>query len=105
MQRATFGMGCFWGPGRTWWLQHLSCAVSLLALFVLLPSSRPSELVFQRVPGVLSTSVGYSNGDHPEPTYEEVCSGTTGHAEVVQVRGCGRGHDSARCRCCTTRRK
>lgn len=56
-QKATFGMGCFWGP----------------------------ELRFQRVPGVISTSVGYSNGSHPNPTYEEVCSGTTGHTEVVQM--------------------
>eukprot|EP00197_Chlamydomonas_leiostraca_P010506 CAMPEP_0202865264 /NCGR_PEP_ID=MMETSP1391-20130828/5494_1 /ASSEMBLY_ACC=CAM_ASM_000867 /TAXON_ID=1034604 /ORGANISM="Chlamydomonas leiostraca, Strain SAG 11-49" /LENGTH=314 /DNA_ID=CAMNT_0049545085 /DNA_START=114 /DNA_END=1058 /DNA_ORIENTATION=+ len=55
--KATFGMGCFWGP----------------------------ELVFQRVPGVVTTEVGYSNGNTEEPTYEEVCSGKTGHCEVVQV--------------------
>ena len=38
---------------------------------------------------MLSTSVGYCNGSHPNPTYEDVCSGTTGHAEVVQVCGDG----------------
>eukprot|EP00884_Botryococcus_braunii_P016469 jgi/Botrbrau1/3505/Bobra.341_2s0034.1 len=57
LQKATFGAGCFWGP----------------------------ELAFQRVPGVVATCVGYSQGDKQEPTYEEVCSGDTGHAEVVQV--------------------
>ena len=45
------------------------------------------ELAFQRVPGVLTTEVGYTNGNTEAPTYEEVCSGQTGHAEVVQVRG------------------
>eukprot|EP00983_Pelagomonas_calceolata_P089388 1157306-Pelagomonas_calceolata.AAC.4 len=49
--------GCFWGP----------------------------ELMFQRVPGVLATEVGYSNGQMPNPTYEDVCTGQSGHAEVVQV--------------------
>ena len=49
--------GCFWGP----------------------------ELAFARVPGVMSTAVGYANGSTPDPTYEAVCSGATGHAEVVRI--------------------
>lgn len=57
LELATFGGGCFWGL----------------------------ELAYQRLPGVLSTSVGYANGSKDDPTYREVCSGTTGHAEVVQV--------------------
>jgi peptide-methionine (S)-S-oxide reductase len=54
---ATFGAGCFWGV----------------------------EASFQRVPGVIDTAVGYSGGETPNPTYKDVCSDETGHAEVVQV--------------------
>jgi peptide-methionine (S)-S-oxide reductase len=54
---ATFGAGCFWGV----------------------------EYVFRRVPGVVAAEVGYSGGITPDPTYREVCSHTTGHAEVCRV--------------------
>ena len=56
-ETAVFGMGCFWGAERIFW----------------------------ELPGVHSTSVGYAGGTTPNPTYEETCSGRTGHAEVVQV--------------------
>ena len=57
LQQALFGLGCFWGAERKFWQQA----------------------------GVFSTAVGYAGGFTPNPTYDEICSGKTGHAEVVRV--------------------
>ncbi len=57
METATFGAGCFWGV----------------------------EATFQKVPGVVSVAVGYSGGDVEDPSYQMICTGNTGHAEVVHL--------------------
>src|SRR5262245_23328062 len=57
MELAMFGMGCFWGAEKRFWEQN----------------------------GIYTTSVGYSGGTTPNPTYDEVCTGLTGHNEVVRV--------------------
>ncbi|KAG8451239.1 hypothetical protein GDO86_003467 [Hymenochirus boettgeri] len=57
LELAIFGMGCFWGAERLFWQQH----------------------------GVYSTQVGFAGGYTPNPTYKEVCTGLTGHAEVIRI--------------------
>ena len=56
-EQAIFGMGCFWGPERLFW----------------------------QTPGIFSTAVGYAGGHKEDPSYDEVCMDTTGHAEVVLI--------------------
>src|SRR5689334_18661655 len=57
LQQAVFGLGCFWGAERKFW----------------------------EMPGIWTTAVGYAGGSTPNPSYEEVCSGSTGHTEAVLV--------------------
>jgi peptide-methionine (S)-S-oxide reductase len=69
MEIAVLAMGCFWGVERVFW----------------------------KIPGVYVTAAGYAAGITPNPTYEEVCSGRTGHTEVVQIVFDPRSSPTRRC--------
>jgi peptide-methionine (S)-S-oxide reductase len=75
-ERAVFGMGCFWGAEKLFWEYGRSSEQGL---------SNPNnpERKFWEADGIWTTAVGYAGGFTSNPTYEEVCSGRTGHAEVV----------------------
>jgi peptide-methionine (S)-S-oxide reductase len=59
--------------------------VIIIIIIIIIISFWGIELAFQRVPGVIKTEVGYTQGLSSNPTYEEVCSGSSGHAEAVQI--------------------
>ncbi|MBA2740812.1 MAG: peptide-methionine (S)-S-oxide reductase MsrA, partial [Actinobacteria bacterium] len=71
-----FGMGCFWGAEKLFW-EHGRPPLEGL------PNPRDPERMFWQAPGVYTTAAGYAGGSTQNPTYEDVCSGRTGHTEVV----------------------
>ena len=74
-EQIRFGMGCFWGAERIFWQAALPPSG--------LSNQKEEERIFWQAPGVYTTAVGYAGGYTRNPSYEEVCSGRTGHAEVV----------------------